>query len=478
MSELELPRMLGRYRLDGVLGRGAMGVVYKAHDPVIDRVIAIKVVRTDLLDGDGAEEYMSRFRREAQAAGRCTHPNIVAVYDYSEGDGTAFIAMEYVQGRELQDFLRQNVRFEPKEVLLILLQVLNALGYAHGLGIVHRDIKPANVILLDGGRVKVADFGVARLDSTNLTQHGSIVGTPSYMSPEQFKGETVDHRADLFSAGVILYELLAGEKPFPGRNATEVMYKLLNHEPRDIAEANAALPPALNIVLRRALAKRSEDRFQSAQDFADALNAAFTGAAQQQNQAYPDQTVLMPQAQTIVGMGGPAGGWDAKFLQEVEKDLAYHVGPVAKVLVKNAAEKTSNVVELYETLSRKIPNDLDRSQFMKKAWREQGGSSGLRSRGGGTGFATGASSGMTAGMIPGMTPGTGSFGGSSSSRLSPEVIEAAQTALTFHVGPIAKVLVKKAASQAASTEDLYNRLATHITRDEDRATFLRTRPRG
>jgi serine/threonine-protein kinase len=471
MSECDLPRMLGRYRLDDVLGRGAMGIVYKGYDPAIDRVVAIKVVRNDLLDGEAGSEYLDRFRREAQAAGRCMHPNIVAVYDYSESDGTSFIVMEYVKGRPLDHFLRQGIRLAPKEALFVLLQVLDALGYAHGLGIVHRDIKPANVILLEGGRVKVADFGVARLNTTGLTQHGSIIGTPSYMSPEQCKGEQVDHRTDLFSTGVILYELLTGEKPFPGKHATEVMYKLLNHEPREIGELNATVPPGVNAVVRRALAKQPEERYASAQAFADALKAAFAGESAEAQPAYSDQTVVRPsqlptgpdatgQDAASRNAAGPWSGWDAQFLQNVERDLAYHVGPLAKILVKNAAEKAQDVAELYETLARKIPDAAGRSQFLRRGLRQSAGSS-------------------ASGSFPG-AGGSGSRRGptaTSGAPLPPAAIEAAEAALTFHIGPIAKVLVKKAAGQARSLDDLYERLAKHITDEEERAAFLRKRPR-
>ena len=209
----EHPKQLGKYEIRGELGRGAMGIVYDGWDAGIGRRVALKTVRRDQLDGGEAEELLSRFKREAQAAGRLNHPGIVAVYEYGEDAGTAFIAMEFVEGRELKDVFDRNERFPLPEVVRIMSLLLEAIGHAHSKGIVHRDIKPANVFLLKDGRIKVGDFGIARMESSNLTQAGSVLGTPAYMSPEQFMGQTVDGRSDLFSAGVILYQFLTGERP-------------------------------------------------------------------------------------------------------------------------------------------------------------------------------------------------------------------------------------------------------------------------
>jgi serine/threonine protein kinase len=216
------PEHIGRYRIERVLGRGAMGVVYRAHDPEIDRPVAIKLVRSDLLDGEERETYLVRFRREAQVAGRCAHPNIVAIYDYAIHEGHPFLVMEYVEGESLAQALLRGASFTSGKACDLVLQVLEALTCAHGLGIVHRDVKPANILLVDKGRVKVTDFGVARIDNAMLTQGEFIIGTPSYMAPEQFNGEKVDQRSDLFSTGIVLFELLTGEKLFPGPTFTIV----------------------------------------------------------------------------------------------------------------------------------------------------------------------------------------------------------------------------------------------------------------
>lgn len=274
----EHPQKLGKYEIRRELGRGAMGVVFDAWDPSLERRVALKTVRRDQLDGAEAKELLDRFKREAQAAGRLSHPNIVAVYEYGEDEGIAFIAMEYIEGRELKEYFDGNERFPLPEVGRIMGQLLDALGVAHAHGIVHRDIKPANVFVLAGGQIKVGDFGIARIESSNLTQAGSVLGTPAYMSPEQFMGQTVDGRSDLFSAGVILYQFLTGEKPFTGQ-LTTIMHKVLREDPTAPSELNVQIPKSFDKLIGKALAKRPEDRFQSAREFAVALQAVIGGVA-------------------------------------------------------------------------------------------------------------------------------------------------------------------------------------------------------
>jgi serine/threonine-protein kinase len=270
------PAKLGKYAIRRELGKGAMGVVYEGFDPSIERVVALKTVRADQLGGEDAPEILTRFRREAQAAGRLTHPNVVAVYELGEDAGTTFIAMEFVKGRSLKEYLESHTRFTTPQLARIMGELLAALDYSHRNGVVHRDIKPGNVMILEDGTVKVADFGIARIEQSNLTQTGMILGTPSYMSPEQFMGQTVDGRSDLFSAGVILYELLTGEKPFTG-SATTIMHKVLQEEPLPPSRLNVQVPRPFDGVVKRALAKRPDERFQTAREFAEAIKAAAEG---------------------------------------------------------------------------------------------------------------------------------------------------------------------------------------------------------
>src|SRR5438094_2440106 len=268
------PQTLGKYEIQSVLGKGAMGVVYKAFDPHIERTVAIKTVRKDLVDPDLAAQFMGRFKNEAKAAGRLHHPNIVGVYEYGEDDKVALIAMEYVDGTGLREYLNRKARFEFGQLVAITSQLLQALEFAHERGVVHRDIKPANLILTKEGALKVADFGIARIDTSNLTTMGMVMGTPSYMSPEQCQGQTVDRRSDLFSAAVVLYELLSGEKPFAGALET-IGYKICHETPRPPSTiSRMSLSPTIDAVIATALEKNPEARFQNARAFNRALRQA------------------------------------------------------------------------------------------------------------------------------------------------------------------------------------------------------------
>jgi len=264
---------LGKYEIRRELGRGAMGVVYEGYDPFIKRVVALKTIRADQLSGGDSENVIARFRREAQAAGRLSHPNIVSIYDFGEEGGAWFIAMEFVKGRELKECFEANERFSSATIVKLMSQILEALDYSHRQGVIHRDIKPANIFMLPDGSVKVADFGIAHIEASNLTQVGAVMGTPAYMSPEQIMGLPVDGRSDLFSAGVILYQFLTGERPFSGSAAT-TMQKVLKEDPLPPSSLNVQAPLEMDGIVRKALAKRPEDRYQTAGEFAAAIRAA------------------------------------------------------------------------------------------------------------------------------------------------------------------------------------------------------------
>lgn len=314
---------LGKYLVRRELGRGAMGIVYEGFDPVIERTVAIKTIRSDQFEPAQAGDMLARFKREAQAAGRLNHPHIVAIYEYGEDDARAaiaadpdatvvdappggggriaFIAMEFIKGRELKDYFDENRRFPIKDTGRIMGEILDALAHAHAHGVTHRDMKPANVILLDGSAaVKVADFGIARIETSELTQAGTVLGTPSYMSPEQFLGQPVDGRSDLFSCGVILYQFLTGEKPFTGA-VTTIMHKVLKEEPLAPSMLNATLPPAWDAVIRKAMAKNPAERYQTAAEFAHAVRDVVEGKA-----AAADSTVINLAEATIARAAGAA----------------------------------------------------------------------------------------------------------------------------------------------------------------------------
>ncbi len=275
MTDVRMPDIdhIGKYEIRRELGRGAMGVVYEAYDPLIKRVVALKTIRPDQLAGEDAAAIVARFRREAQAAGRLNHPNVVAIYDFGEEGGVSYIAMEYVQGRELKACFEANERFRLDDVVRIMTQILAALDYSHRQGVIHRDVKPANIFLLADGTVKVADFGIAHIETSNLTQVGTVLGTPSYMSPEQILGLPVDGRSDLFSAGVVLYQFLTGERPFAG-SSTTTMQKVLKEDPLPPSTLNVQLLPVMDTVVRKALAKQADARYQTASQFSEAIRAA------------------------------------------------------------------------------------------------------------------------------------------------------------------------------------------------------------
>jgi serine/threonine-protein kinase len=272
---------LGRYEIVRELGKGAMGVVYLAKDPLIGRMVALKTLRTSLLDDDGeGEEFRARFLREAQTAGILNHPAIVMIHDVGEDKttGISFIAMEFVEGKNLKQLIQEGNDFRPDRIADIVAQVAEGLDYAHRKGIVHRDVKPANIILTDDQKAKITDFGIAKIQSSNLTSTGQFLGTPNYMSPEQVSSGTVDGRSDLFSLGVVLYEMLTRKKPFAGENLTQISYKIVHEtftRPKDI---RAEIPDGFDGILDRALAKDAAKRYQNGKELAEALRHLFPTA--------------------------------------------------------------------------------------------------------------------------------------------------------------------------------------------------------
>ena len=253
------PERLGKYDIVEVLGKGAMGVVFKGFDPDIDRTVAIKTVRKELIEEeDRAGMALARFKNEARAAGRLSHPGIVAVYDYGESGSVAYIAMEFVLGASLREYFNRGTRFAERDAIAIMVQLLEALQHAHDQGVWHRDIKPANLIIMTNGKVKIADFGIARIDTSTLTQTGVVMGSPGYMAPEQYAGGKVDRRADLFAAGVVMYQLLTGARPFAG-SVESIPYKICHVEPPLPSEAEPDRGwERYNAVITRALAKQPE----------------------------------------------------------------------------------------------------------------------------------------------------------------------------------------------------------------------------
>ena len=286
------PTVIGRYEIVAELGRGAMGSVFKALDPLVGRTVALKTIHSAALEGEHSEEYRARFYREASACGVLAHPAIVPVFDVVEHEGAPFLVMEFVDGRTLADALKKGERFTLDRVCEIGQQLAEALGYAHRQGVIHRDIKPANILLTSrqvygSERPRITDFGIAKLAASEITTTGQLLGTPSFMPPEQFTGAPIDGRADLFSLGVILYALATGEQPFPGETMTAVSYKIVYTEPVPPAKLNPTIPAGLEAVILKCLAKNPANRYQTGEALAQDLAAL---------RANPNATLLLATA--------------------------------------------------------------------------------------------------------------------------------------------------------------------------------------
>jgi serine/threonine-protein kinase len=265
IQDLDTKPTLGRYEVSGELGRGAMGIVYKGIDPTIHRTVAIKTIRLSEFDQQEAGEIKGRFFREAESAGGLNHPSIVSIYDAGEEHDLAFIAMEFLNGENLVEYTHKGKLLPLRDVLDIITHVADALGYAHSKNVVHRDIKPANIMMLkDTGEIKVTDFGIARITSSSRTKTGVILGTPSYMSPEQVSGRKVDGRSDIFSLGIVLYEMLSGQKPFASEDMTSLMYQITREKHPSAREINPKIPPIVEKIIDKALDKDVSKRYQKA----------------------------------------------------------------------------------------------------------------------------------------------------------------------------------------------------------------------
>jgi len=467
------PEKLGKYTITGVLGTGAMGVVYTGFDPGIRRSVAIKTIHKKLIDDAAQADSMSaRFRNEAQAVGRLVHPGIVAIYEYGEDDATAFIAMELVQGQSLAKVLSAHT-LPQTDVLKLMDQLLGALAYAHRNGVLHRDIKPANLILTAEGVLKVTDFGIARIENIALTQVDLVIGTPGYMAPEQYVGDAIDQRVDVFAAGVLLYRMLTGEAPFTG-TYEQVMYKILNETPvppSQLAGGEALAP--YDAIVAKALAKDRNARFQSAAEFRSAL----AQVARQAGVTGTDTTVVLrqdpiappPRSEPSSGASRPGGtqltpitGWDATVLTQFERALASYIGPMARVLVKQSAKRAVDVAGLTKLLAEHIEKPLERTEFTKRVATLSGTAvSSSKARSTTSGSAAGP------GSIPGTAPPTGT-----GTPLSEATLEFAAKTLARHIGPIAKVVVKKASGQAKTREQFFELLADQGPAGVDRDKLI------
>ena len=457
---------LGKYRVTEVLGEGAMGIVYRAFDPDIRRQVAIKTMRA-LGDGDGVSGVSptDRFRNEARAAGRLQHPGIVAVYDFGRDAGVDFIAMEYVRGHTLSRYLAQaaagQLDIDDNDVQSIIGQLLDALHHAHEQGVWHRDVKPSNLIITQDGKVKVSDFGIARIESAELTMAASAIGTPLYMAPEQFQGRAIDRRVDLYATGVVLYQMLTKRTPFTGAAET-LMYKAVHEVP----VLPSRLPGLAHLqpydeVLTRALAKQPEHRFSDAVQFRDAL-VAVAGRMHAAAVSNATITALLPPRPVAPGAGADRGTgsstpshFDAAVLAQAEASLVRHVGPLAQVLVRRAARECHDLPALYARLAEQVADPAARSAFVNQAAVAMSGT-------GSGSLARSAAQAATRSQVGHASAGSATSPASAGQVPTAAMADAAQRLLARHVGPIAAVLVRKALAAAPHRDAFIQRLVMAV----------------
>ncbi|MEJ8853287.1 protein kinase [Variovorax robiniae] len=504
---MSVPSNVGPYPIRGVIGQGAMGMVYLAHDPVIDRPVAIKTIHRRLLESNDETSIAARFRVEAKAAGRLTHRNIVPVYQFGEDDECAYIVMEYVAGRNLREYVQPPRKLDVPQVLCVMLQLLDGLHYAHERGIVHRDIKPANLLISDDGRLKITDFGIARTESSNLTRATSIIGSPGYIAPEQYTDREIDRRVDVFSAGVLLYRMLSGTTPFVGTDDA-IMYKIVYeaHKPLSEQAKEPALAP-FDAVIDRALAKNPAERYPSALAMRTALQALATEPLPEVLPAHlllpplledPDATraapkkardvpaapstpatvapytpppssasmpspPLQPATSPIAPLHTPAmsqpgtsppsvpapTGWDTAALAEIEHELAQHVGAVARVLVRRAARGLSSQAEVRHAVAGAIVDFEARERFLARA-------GGPRTHPTSTVAATNfQASTRTIEDTPAGAP------------MRQGDVDKAAAALVSSMGPIARIVAKRCAASSTTREQFVAQVLAQLTPSVD-----------
>ena len=458
-GEVALPRRIGKYKIRGLIGQGALGIVYRGYDADIDRLVAIKMIHPHLRD----EAISLRFKHEARAAARCVHRNIVTVFDFGMHADSPYMVMEYVEGIDLRSFLKSNRTLSVRESCDIILYVLQALEFAHKNGVVHRDIKPGNILLLDDGMVKVADFGVARIETSALTNVGDVIGTPLYMSPEARNGSLVDSRADLFTVGVVLLELICGVRPKRHLRSPDDAVRLLMRSPLGDGER-----ADFRRLFKKALAVMPEERFQTAQEFSNELKSIISP-----NQTYrPDlETLAATILTTMTGKAAPKNQTrlppsqlqltlTMEASRQLSSILSTYLGPVATYLIKSASTKCRDFDELVGKLAKRIPSQDERLQFVKKLEHTS-----LRTfyRGSGTsGTGLGSAPKDQAAESP-VRP----------REFSQEQLEQVSKDLIVYLGPVSSNLVRRTAKRARDLRQLYLLLSEHINSAKDRRQFLK-----
>jgi len=433
---------LGKYKVLSVIGKGGMGLVYRGYDETIERDVAIKIVHPHLIGDEDREAFLQRFINEAKAAARCNHPNIVTILEYGEDQNTPYLVMEYVKGFSLHEYLTVHKKVPIKKTLNTVVQVLKALHFAHQQGIVHRDIKPANILLLPDNHVKITDFGIARLPYSELTQIGFVLGSPYYMSPEQAFAEQADHRADLFSVGVILAQLLT--QSIYSNVTTSKLEKIQGLPPKIRVDFSSAYPNALVPLLQKSLQAKPELRFQSAKEFIEALRDSCHRANTDMSHNMTSMTAISPIAQNNI--------LEAQ-LVEIKKQLSDHIGPIADKLIQIEMAKTNDLMTLIKRLLVHVPSGSERHTFETQMTRM---------------CDTVAAVPAEPTQIikqPVSNP-------DSAISMDSQTINALCHDYSEHVGPLATRMVKKALQKYTSKTQLLDYLAENIPNTEERNDFL------
>ncbi|WP_299705989.1 serine/threonine-protein kinase [uncultured Tateyamaria sp.] len=422
------PQKIGKYRIRAKLGEGAMGVVYDAHDQDIDRFVAIKTVHKHLIDAAGEEDWLTRFSREAQAAGRVLHPNLVTIFDYLEQDGRPYLVMERLEAKTLEDRMSEPQSLTLTQVAAIFGQILDGLSAIHEAAIVHRDMKPANIMLTAKGGVKLTDFGIARFTKMDRTSAG-MIGTPAYMAPEQFSGDEVCARSDVYATGIILYEILTGRQPYRGGGITAVMLASKGESVPPPSTLAPDLPAALDAVVMTAICPDPNGRYASAVEMRTALLAAVS--------THGATLTASPEVGAPRSLETMIGRLSLTTMLRVEESLVARIGPIGKLLARRAAETAVTQEDLLQQILGEVSDPSEREVLRQTV-----------------------ASLMTA--DPGRAQG----------KLNEGDLKSVIAALTPHLGPIAGTLVRRQAARSPSLSQLLDTMTEAIPDTNDRAAFL------
>ncbi|MDX8346888.1 serine/threonine-protein kinase [Cognatiyoonia sp. IB215446] len=426
-------KRIGKYLVDGILGEGAMGVVYAGHDPDIDRQVAIKTVHKHLIDASADGDWLERFAREARAAGRVLHPNLVTIFEYLQEEGVPYLVMERIRSITLEDRLVSPDGLDLQEVMTIASQILDGLDCIHAAGIVHRDLKPANVMLTESGAIKLTDFGIARITAMDKTGAG-MIGTPAYMAPEQFSGGDVDARADIYAMGVLLYELITGQKPFKGGGIEALIIAFQSGDVTPPSALVPGIPQALDDVILKAMNPDAVQRFASAAEMQAALAEAsgHEAAAIRLPTASREASDLARSASNTM-----LRQMSSETMAQVEHNLVTKIGPMGQVIARRAAASAKNTEELLELVLKEVTQVDERNDLRDSIMR------------------------LLASNI-----------GPVSAGVQDRDLQQLIALLKPYLGPITTILVKRQAAKSASVQDLIRDLSENIKNQTEKTEFV------